>query len=144
MTRRGLGAAQPYLRLWEVCQNGGPPENQVFVRSKIMTRKSSTCFGKNGEPLSVYRTEAEAQESARYQKKSGRDLFPRKCERCGEWHLTPLEGKPGDCGCSNSYKNLYPTQEAALRDIERLGAEGRLRPYPCDRGKGWHLTSKMA
>lgn len=109
-----------------------------------MARKSSTCFGKNGEPLSVYRTEAEAQESARYQKRErGIELSPYQCNRCKEWHLTPLEGKPGDCGCSNSYKNLYPTQEAALRDIERLSAEGRLRPYPCDKGKGWHLTSRM-
>ena len=109
-----------------------------------MTRKSTTCFGKDGKPKSVYSTEAEAIESACYQKKErGIDLFPYQCDRCGEWHLTPLEGKPSDCGCSNSYKNLYPTQEAALRDIERLGAEGRLRPYACDRGKGWHLTSNM-
>lgn len=109
-----------------------------------MTRKSSTCFGKNGEPLSVYRTEAEAQESARYQKKSGRDLFPRKCERCGEWHLTPVNGKPNQCSCTDSNgksKYLYPTREAAEQQLEREASRGHsLRIYPCNEGKGYHLT----
>ncbi len=110
-----------------------------------MTRKSSTCFGKNGEPLSAYSTEAEALESSHHQKMERKvELFPRKCERCGEWHLTPVNGKPNQCSCTDSNgksKYLYPTREAAEQQLEREASRGHiLRIYPCDEGKGWHLT----
>lgn len=110
-----------------------------------MTRKSTTCFGKDGKPKSVYSTEVEAIESARYQKKErGIDLFPYQCDSCGFWHLTPVNGRPNQCSCTDSNgksKNLYPTREAAQQQLECEAEKGyTLRIYPCEEGKGYHLT----
>lgn len=104
-----------------------------------------SCLKKDGTPLSTYPSEAEATESAHYQKaERGIDLYPYYCERCGNWHLSPVNGRPNQCGCTDSNGNtkyLYPTQEAAQQQAEREACKGyRLRVYPCDEGKGWHLT----
>lgn len=103
------------------------------------------CLKKDGTPLSVYNTEAEATESAHYQKKErGIDLFPYQCDRCGFWHLTPVNGRPNQCSCTDSNgksKYLYPTREAAQQQLERERSRGyTLRIYPCEEGKGYHLT----
>lgn len=103
------------------------------------------CLKKDGTPLSVYSTEAKAQESARYQKRErGIELFPYQCDRCEKWHLTPVNGKPNQCSCTDSNgksKYLYPTREAAEQQLEREASRGHsLRIYPCNEGKGYHLT----
>ena len=116
--------------------------------------KSSTCFGKSGNPLSVFMTEAEAQKSADHERheRSGRgiSLYPYQCERCGHWHLAPEEGrvafKKNACSCTDSHgnsKRLYATHEDAEK--ARKSSENArgiaLTVYECPEGGGWHLTS---
>ena len=56
--------------------------------------KSKTCFGKSGNPLSVFMAEAEAQESADHERhERGMSLYPYQCGRCGHWHLAPEESR---------------------------------------------------
>ena len=104
-----------------------------------------SCLKKDGTPLSVYSSQAEAADSARYQKAENRiDLYPYQCDRCGLWHLSPVNGRPNQCGCTDSKgdtKYLYPTREAAQQQAEREASKGcSLRVYACPEGKGYHLT----
>lgn len=62
-----------------------------FYTLKGTIMKSTTCFSRaTGAPLSVYNTEAEAQQSADYQLRNGRRLYAYHCERCGLWHLAKM------------------------------------------------------
>lgn len=114
--------------------------------------KSDTCFGKSGNPLSVFMTEAEAQKSADHERhERGMRLYPYQCERCGHWHLAPEESrvtfKEYACLCLDSHgksKRLYATREDAEK--ARTGSEAArgiaLTVYECPEGGGWHLTKR--
>lgn len=114
--------------------------------------KSETCFNKSGNPRSVFMTEAEAQESADYERSArGVSLYPYQCERCGLWHLAPQEShvafKEYACLCLDSHgksKRLYATHEDAEKArISSEEARGiALTVYPCPDRDGWHLTHR--
>lgn len=87
--------------------------------------KSDTCFGKSGNPLSVFETELEAQGSADYERGQGRNLYPYQCKKCGLWHLAPEESRvdfrENACSCTDSRgdgKHLYATREDAKKAME--------------------------
>lgn len=115
--------------------------------------KSTTCFSKTTKnPLSVYTTEAEAQQSADYQRyENGRSLYPYHCERCGLWHLAPTASRinvlRNACSCADScgrHKDLYLSYEDALKAKTKRESEGAcpLYIYPCETRSGYHLTHK--
>ena len=57
-----------------------------------MPFKSPTCFKKDGEPLSTYLSEYEANDGASHVRfQYGLDLSPYQCSKCGHWHLSPKE-----------------------------------------------------
>lgn len=116
--------------------------------------KSTTCFSKTTKnPLSVYTTEAEAQQSANYQHyENGRSLYPYHCVRCGLWHLAPTETRinvlHNACSCIDScgkHKDLYLSREDAEKAKSKCGSERgyRLYIYECPRKNGFHLTKSQ-
>ena len=116
-----------------------------WPRREIMFYKSRTCMSKSGNPLSAYETFEEAAESAEYQERSyGRVLHPYRCGKCGDYHLSPLNGRYA-CGCtdrSGNAKMLYPTYadaEEAANERSRDVPWG-LRVYECPERRGYHLT----
>ena len=114
--------------------------------------KSATCFSNTTKnPLSVYNTEAEAQQSADYQLRNGRSLYAYRCERCGLWHLAPTASRINvlhkACRCEDSFgksKDLYVSREVAERARRKRESEGagQLYIYECPHGCGYHLTHK--
>jgi len=118
----------------------------------IKFMKSTTCFSKNtNNPLSVYATESEAQQSANYQLQNGRSLYPYHCTRCGLWHLAPTESRINvlhkACHCEDSlgrHKDLYLSREDAEKARRKRESEGagQLYVYECPDGRGFHLTHK--
>ncbi|MDD7496726.1 hypothetical protein [Fibrobacter sp.] len=114
--------------------------------------KSTTCFSKTTKnPLSVYTTEAEAQQSADYQLRNGRSLYAYRCERCGLWHLAPTASRINvlhkACRCEDSFgksKDLYVSREDAEKARRKRESEGagQLYIYECPHGRGYHLTHK--
>lgn len=114
--------------------------------------KSTTCFSKTTKnPLSVYTTEAEAQQSANYQLQNGRSLYPYRCERCGQWHLAPTASRINllhkACFCEDSFgkaKDLYLSRDDAEKARCKRESEGagQLYIYECPHGRGYHLTHK--
>lgn len=115
-----------------------------------MSEKSQTCFGKvSGKPLTVYRSRAEADESARYvEGRYGRAMVSYQCETCGEWHLSPSERQTSSTqrGCcidrNGRPKAAYASRKGAERRAAILLREQgvSLSVYPCPNGGGWHLT----
>ncbi|MBR1715794.1 MAG: hypothetical protein IJ717_12740 [Treponema sp.] len=113
-------------------------------------QKSETCLSKNGNPLSVYRTASEAQDSADYQMRQNRiRLSPYKCDVCGMYHLSPseffCEKLESSCSCTDhngkikdSYKTLQDAKKMA--NIRKLAGID-LFVYECPHGNGYHLTS---
>ena len=114
--------------------------------------KSTTCFSRvTGTPLSVYTTQAEAQQSADYQLRNGRSLYAYHCERCGLWHLAPTASRisvlHNACSCADScgrHKDLYLSYEDAQKAKTKRESEGSgpLYIYPCETRLGYHLTHK--
>lgn len=113
------------------------------------------CINKStGKPLSVYETKKEADESAKYTKKTyGTDLYAYKCETCGKYHLAPKESKidvkHDACSCRDSNgkpKALYGTKKDAEKQMVKSAEEQhiKLRVYKCPDGKGYHLTHTLA
>lgn len=123
-----------------------------LLSGRIKFMKSTTCFSKNtNAPLSVYNTEAEAQQSANYQCRNGRSLYPYRCTRCGLWHLAPQASRinvlHNVCDCEDSvgdHKDLYMSREDAEKARCKRESEGagRLYIYQCPHGEGFHLTHK--
>lgn len=116
--------------------------------------KSTTCFSKKtNESLSVYETEAEAQQSANYQRyENGRSLYPYHCELCGLWHLAPTETRinvlHNACSCIDrcgKHKDLYLSREDAEKAKSKCESERgyRLYIYECPRKNGFHLTKSQ-
>lgn len=117
-----------------------------------MVTKSSTCKGKNGDYLSEYSSEFEAENAATYAKGAyDKDFLPYKCHKCGKWHLSPKERQTPSrkCICPDSHgkpKQLYETREAAENRAKIIEKERRekLYVYECPRQDGWHLTHRKS
>lgn len=109
--------------------------------------KSSTCMNKDGNPLSVYSTFEEAQNSAYYIEKS---MIPYLCKKCGKYHLKPqefyCEKVNRSCACvdhNGKPKDTYKTKEDALKMTDIRSRDGvMLYVYECPQGCGYHLTSR--
>lgn len=103
-----------------------------------------------GKALSVYETEKEAKENAKYSKKEFKlDLYPYKCEKCGKWHLAPkdskIEVKQNACSCRDTNgkpKALYATKKDAEKQLKNSEKEQKVKlyVYKCPDKKGYHLT----
>jgi len=115
--------------------------------------KSATCFKKDGEPLSTYYTEYDAEEGAAYVLSQHRhDLSPYECSECGYWHLSPKKRQTPSKECihctdsNGKHKELYETEDAASRRAEIIFEEQKikLKVYPCPHQKGWHLTKNTS
>lgn len=114
--------------------------------------KSTTCFSRaTGAPLSVYTTEAEAQQSSNYQLRYGRSFYAYRCDRCGLWHLAPTASRisvlHNACSCADSFgdhKDLYLSYADAQKAKKKRESEGScpLYIYPCETRCGYHLTHK--
>ena len=113
--------------------------------------KSETCFSKTGNPLSVYLSYSEAQESANYQySQSGISLIAYQCNTCGKYHLKPTEyyceKLSSSCSCidhNGRKKDAYSTLQDAEKMITiRKQAGVTLYVYKCPKGNGYHLTSR--
>jgi len=118
-----------------------------------MTRKSTTCFKKDGEPLSQYSSEYEAKESASHiRQKHGLDLSPYQCSKCGYWHLSPTDRQTPSKECMycadshGKHKELYETEAAAKTRAEIIEKEQgiKLKVYKCPEQDGWHLTKNIS
>ena len=118
-----------------------------------MSRKSMTCFKKDGEPLSQYSSEYEARDGASHVKyKYGLDLAPYLCSKCGYWHLSPKERQTPSKECTyctdsnGKHKELYETEEAAKTRAEIIEEEQgiKLKVYKCPNQDGWHLTKNIS
>jgi hypothetical protein len=111
-----------------------------------MANKSTTCFKKDGSPLTVYYSEHEAQEGAAYVNSlHGLGLVPYLCQKCRHWHLSPKNRITPSRHCSHCNKELYDTEEdaenrAIIIEKER---EIMLSVYRCQHHDGWHLTSSV-
>ena len=113
--------------------------------------KSETCFSISGNPLSVYGSFSEAQESADYQfSQTGIQLSVYQCGTCGKYHLKPTEfyceKLPSSCSCTDhngKKKDAYQTLHDAEKMINiRKRDNIMLYTYKCPQGNGWHLTSR--
>ena len=118
---------------------------------KIPPRKSSTCFGRSGNPLSEYETIETARESAGYENARNADvkLIAYVCSKCGKFHLKPeqwyVPKLETECSCTDANgnkKDAYPTEDAAQKMVRIRSQFGVfLHTYRCPVGNGWHLTS---
>ena len=111
--------------------------------------KSTTCFKKDGEPLSYYDSEYEANKGASHVRyKYNLDLSPYQCSKCGYWHLSPKNRQTPSKECiyctdsNGKHKELYETEEAAKLRAEIIEEEQgiKLKVYKCPEQEGWHLT----
>ena len=117
-----------------------------------MTLKSTTCFNtRNGKPLSEYSSEVEAEGAAIYANSQYRkNLAPYRCDRCGQWHLSPQNRQTPSTSCNlctdafGHSKALYPTQETAKQRAKIIRKEKgvQLSVYQCPYNNGWHLTKR--
>jgi len=115
----------------------------------MASKKSSTCFSKNG-PKTEYDSEEEALEAADYlSENKDLDMYPYQCKNCKKWHLAPKDSKidfvDNGCFCKDSQggdKRLYKTKEDAEKQRIKSQAEKgiTLYVYECPEHRGWHLT----
>lgn len=122
------------------------------MKKDPLIKKSKTCYGKKSKkPLTVYDTKVQAQLGAEHaNKKYKNNLTPYQCNKCGLWHLTPIERQTPSKKCKycigqdNKPKDAYPTKSVAQRRANILLKENgvKLTVYKCERGNGWHLTKK--
>ncbi len=123
---------------------------KINISNIYIIHKSETCFSKNGNPLSVYNSFAEAQESANYQShQSATSMTAYQCATCGKYHLKPTEfyckKLSSYCSCTDhngKRKDAYPTEQDAEKMISIRKRDGvTLYTYRCPQGNGYHLTS---
>lgn len=106
---------------------------------------STTCVGKiSGKPLGAYASLAEAEEGVRYvARRWGKAMVSYRCQRCGQWHLSPRSRQTPSEPCPRCSKQSYRSARHAERRAAILRKEQgvSLRVYPCEFGHGYHLTS---
>ncbi|MDA3884119.1 MAG: hypothetical protein PF638_00830 [Candidatus Delongbacteria bacterium] len=114
-----------------------------------MGAKSSSCFSRNGKPLTEYYTEMDALDSAAYiESQLNREMIPYCCEKCGLWHLAPSDRQTPSKKCmyckdsKGSHKELYFKRIDAIRRAEIIFKEKgiKLKVYECPEEDGYHLT----
>lgn len=67
-------------------------QNLAFCKRCIMVFDSDICLKKDGAPLKTYDNEWSAKEGAEYvRSRYGSEQIPYKCDKCGLWHLSPVE-----------------------------------------------------
>ena len=114
---------------------------------------SHSCVNtKNGKPLSIYYSAADARDGADHASHAyGTKLAPYQCDRCGMWHLSPTEkgrGNAGNAKCSTCVsrdqypKDIYRSKQDAQNRATALKKEKgiRLKVYRCPVHDGWHLA----
>lgn len=121
---------------------------KLTIKNYKFIHESKTCIGKaTGEPVKEYRTEQDAWAAVNLIK--DKKMYPYKCNKCGFYHLAPVETKLNVvkkgcscCGYDGRSKNLYLTESDAEKQRKRCESERHvvLRIYRCEEGKGWHLT----
>ena len=107
-----------------------------------MARDNTTC--RPGKVIKEYDSKNEAQRAATYAQRSfGTNLKPYNCNKCGNWHLLPLDRMTPSAECSFCNKQLYRTQEEAQNRARIILKEKgvSLNIYKCKWSDGWHLTS---
>ena len=114
--------------------------------------KSTTCYSKEGNPLTEFRTLEDAQQCASYEKKvRNKDLIPYKCSKCYLYHLAPADSvvdvRKAVCSCQDSHgrsKDLYMTYDDALKVKQLRESRGseELFIYECPECFGFHLSHK--
>jgi len=114
-----------------------------------MSKRSTTCFKRNGEPLMEYDSGFEAEDSAQFVlSKFNNEMTPYLCDSCGKFHLV-LKGKvpiSGNYACTDrdgQPKDSYESEETADRQVDYLyrAKQIALRSYHCYDCNYWHLTS---
>ncbi len=114
------------------------------------SHKSSTCFSKDGKPLSEYSSLREAQESSQYIfVETNKKMVPYLCTVCNKYHLKPDEyfcnKIPNGCNCrdhNGKSKYLYASLADAEKMVKIRAAAGViLSVYKCPDYNGYHLTS---
>ena len=113
-----------------------------------MVFDSDVCFKKDGTPLKSYDSEWSANEGAEYvRNRYGNEQVPYKCDRCGLWHLSPVERQTKNhlSSCFDSSgkpKAAYETSLDAERRAKILKEEKDvyLKVYKCPDCGYWHLT----
>ncbi|MBN2695160.1 hypothetical protein JXR93_10915 [bacterium] len=112
---------------------------------------SLSCFGQiSKKPLKTYSSEYEAIDAVQYVKSTyGNNQIYYKCNRCGYWHLSPIERETPSitCQCKDekgNFKQLYPTKKIAEQRANIIFEEKgiKLNVYECEYSNGWHLTHK--
>ena len=114
-----------------------------------MSHSSTSCYGtKSGKPLTEYLNEHDAKSGAAYVlERFGSSMFPYQCDKCGLWHLSPIDrntshsstcygkisGKP-----LTQYDCYYKAMCAAAYVSEEHGKE--MDPYQCEQCGLWHLS----
>lgn len=113
--------------------------------------KSNTCFKKDGQPLTEYWSEYEAQEGADYINNTyNKNLSSYACKKCGKFHLSPKDRQTPSTICpscvdgNGTPKDLYSNEESARRRAAILHEEWKLELniYECPDHDGWHLTKQ--
>lgn len=116
-----------------------------------MFNKSSTCYGRTGQPLNEYTCRGDAANHARYlRQEHNTEFVPYRCGVCGFWHLSPSERftPSRECNiCRDSQgrpKDLFLTREDASRRSQIIMQERGvyLEVYRCPAQPGWHLTGR--
>ena len=114
-----------------------------------MSHSSTSCYGtKSGKPLTEYLNEHDAKSGAAYVlERFGSSMFPYQCDKCGLWHLSPIDrntSHSSTCYGKISGKTLtqydcyYKAMCAASRVSEEHDKE--MVSYKCERCQLWHLT----
>ena len=104
-----------------------------------MVFDSDICLKKDGTPLKTYDNEWSAKEGAEYvRSRYGSKQIPYKCDKCGLWHLSPIERQTKNhlslcIDSSGKRKAAYETRFDAERRSKILREEKGvyLKVYKC-------------
>ena len=124
------------------CRNNNNELTQIVDKA---TDTHHNCLNRHGKPRHSYANKQSAEEGADYAlKKYGKRMVPYRCNRCGSWHLSPIERHTPSHYCYECSKQAYSSESSAERRASILFREERvlLRVYECPYGEGWHLTSR--
>lgn len=113
-----------------------PAQKKKFEQLKLWDKNSRNCIDPKSKKIREgFNNKQDAQQYALYNNLT----VTNQCDNCGKWHVVSAPK------CDYCNKQLYPTEEAALRIAEIRMQDGtpQLRAYECTRQIGWHLTSHV-